>query len=181
MEASAYLEIPEQKVVISPYARGVFPKDMLYHLWRMMADDDTLARVFYHELTEEGTRGDLAMCLKYFNESILFLALQELRVIGAVWFTNIATWRGDIGFAYRRKTPRPLTEAITDRTCKFVFAYYGWTDIWGFTPWRAALEHGLRTGFTHVATLPEYVLIAERLRPVYVGRRRAKCQLYPMH
>lgn len=162
-------------LAILPYARGLYQPDLLYHWWRLLFTQGLLERILY--FWEPERRSALESVLGYFSDTRLFLVYREHELVGGVWFNEVQPWQGNIGIAYSRHVRGPFAREATDRVCRAAFEGYGWDLIWGFTPWRSALEHGLRIGFSLVATLPDHVRFRGQRRPLYIGRRTAPCRI----
>ena len=142
---------------IYPYARHVqYPPDTLYHLYRAMVAEETLERVFYSE-----HKTDIISFCEYFDRAILFLATTPdvQHILGAVWFTDpMKNCKANISVWYSRRAHGEMARDITDRTVRFAMDAFHWKTLWAFTPWRLAHRHALLTGFTFVATLPQFIV-----------------------
>lgn len=171
--------LQDDALTILPYARGVYAPDTLYGLWRLMYDNNALRQVFYMQaVRHERERGDLPFFMEYFTNAWLFLVYDQETLAGAVWFTDTTAYKGNIGVFYRKASRGAFAREATDRVCRFAFQHGGYRMIWGFTPWRAALQLGLEIGFELIATLPDYVQIGMRWHPMYLARRTSILEDY---
>lgn len=154
---------------IWPYARGLFRGDALHLLWQAMAEEEALGRVFY-----EAEHTDLETLINYFDtrSCLLFLVVDGTNLMGAVWFTDVRTYRASIGIFYRKAFQGPRAREATDKACRFCADVYHWPQIIGLTPWRAAVRHGQAIGFRLLATLPGFVAIRGKAMPLYIVRRQ---------
>lgn len=155
-------------VTVVPYGRGEgYPADTLYHAWKAMHDAQALARVFYEQPVH-----DLEAFCEYMTHAVLFLAVtrESPSVVGAVWFTGVTPERGNIGIWYRKELWGEYSRTLTRRVCTYAFHTFGWRHMFGFTPWRAAAQHGLTLGWQAIATLPQFVRVGTRLLPLHVIR-----------
>jgi hypothetical protein len=157
---------------IFPYARGsVYPPDTLYALYWTMAKEGTLRRVLY-----EAECLDLEQFVEYFTSShaLLYIATTKgaKAILGAVWFTAVQGGRAQIGIWYAKAALGELSKDITNRVLCFVFTTFRWHTIWGLTPWKGAVRHGVSLGFKHVTTVPGFVQMpgVEKTMPLYIIR-----------
>lgn len=155
-------------LIIVPYARqSGFPPDTLYHLWKAMSDAKVLPLVFYEQPVD-----DLESFVAYMAKAILFLVVmrQPVEVVGAAWFTNVTSYRGNVGVWYRKELQGTYGRGLSSRIATYVFHHYHWKHIWGMTPWRQAAQHGLKIGFKLIATLPDFVMVGTKMRDLYMIR-----------
>lgn len=157
---------------IWPYARGSFyPGETLYMLWNTMRNEGTLRRVLY-----EAEHLDLETFVDYFTGShaALYIATtpDDQQILGAVWFTGVTATRANVGIWYAKAAMGAMAKDITNRVLCFVFTTFHWRTIWGMTPWKGAMRHGLSLGFVHVATVPNFIDMrgVDRPMPLYIIR-----------
>ena len=164
------------KWTIIPYLRGMWPSSAFYLLWCAMKHDKVLGRIFYTQRVKRpAERGDLHHLYTYMTEATVFFLYADEQVVGCVWFTDLTDYQGSIGVYYRQDVPSDIKDTVTSKVCAFCFEVYGWRQIWGFTPWRNALRHAQRCGFSHHATFPEYCKIGEKFLPLYIARGQNPC------
>lgn len=156
-------------LTILPYAPGVYLPDLLYEVWRMLFEWQLIRRTFY--FLPPATAETLEVVLGYLTQTRLFLVYESQAIAGIVWFSDCRPQHGNIGLAYRPSCRGVFAEDATDRVCRAAFQLYGWQRIWGFSPYRAALAHGVAIGFQHVMTLPRYTQIGQRTYPLHVAKR----------
>ena len=153
---------------VVPYGRGEgYPPETLYHAWKAMADAKALDHVFY-----EMPIRDLEAFCAYMSNAVLFLVVtrEAPQVVGLVWFTGVTPYKGSIGIWYRKELWGDYSRMLTSRVGTYVFHVFGWEAIWGFTPWRAAVQHGLKIGYKAVATLPQFVQVGTKVMDLHVVR-----------
>lgn len=162
---------------IFPYARGLwYPPATLYAVYTAMVADRSLYRVLY-----EAQRLDLEAFMAYFTGAALYLAVapDNDTLLAAVWFTAVTDHKAQIGIWAARQARGILAQRIVAHVIQFAFALYHWQTIWGLTPWRAALDLGLRIGFVHVATVPGFITTGRgKTLPMYVVRKDAVRYVY---
>lgn len=162
-----YLVAPP--LVILPYAPGVYQPDLLYDVWRMLFEWELIRRTFY--FFPPATAETLEVVLGYLTQTRLFIVYQGQAIEGIVWFSDCRPQHGCIGLAYRPSARGAFARDATDRVCRAALQLYGWQRIWGFSPYRAALAHGVAIGFQHLVTLPHYTQIGAKTYPLHVAKR----------
>jgi len=173
------LQACDEGIELVPYVRGNSDPTLMAKLWCMMYEENALDRVFYQPMREDEQR-DIEMLIKHMEAALLFCVVQGQELVGAVWFTNIWPWRADISLCYRKMLHGPVAARVTKRLCMALFLYHGWEHIWGVTPWRSALAHGLSIGFTYQATLPKFIQRGTRWLPMHIARldKETLCHQY---
>lgn len=155
------------QVQLWPYSRGLYPRDTLHTLWRMVEAGGGAAQVFHSQLGGESDpypwQGDLTEFVNYFNEPgrrILLMAMRGEALVGLCWFDDIVPgFRAAYNLFFRRRAYGLVAHEATALALRYGFDVLGVQSIWGYTPWRAAVEHGLRHGFSVVATLPGFARV----------------------
>lgn len=158
------LSLPSLQIV--PYGRDAgFPDDTMYHFYKAIRDDKMLSRVFYEKPIQ-----DIEAFIDYMQKAVIFLVVtrENPAIVGAVWFTNCTDYRGNVGIWYRRELWGEYGRGLSIRIATYAFHTFGWSHIWGFTPWRAVVEHAKKTHFKHVATLPAFVRVGKKMRELHV-------------
>jgi hypothetical protein len=171
-----------QHVRLYPYLRGEFPRGTFYALWRAVDAEGAIDKLFYAQPVNPAPfsmRGDLSEFVRYFDDPkrLLFIA-QSLKtddLAGLVWFDEMqAGHRAAVNVFYRRRMWGAPAREGTRLACRFMFEAHGLAAIWGFTPWMAAVTHGLAIGFHRLTTLPEFVVIDGTPRDLHILRARSK-------
>lgn len=156
-----------------PYARGIYGRDTLYTIWRLIEDEQMAQQIFYsQQCTDERWRGDLVECVSYFNsihpQRMLVIPQDKASeaLMGLVWFDHLGHV-GSIGLCYRKQFRGKRSHEATKLACQYAFEVLGFTRIFGFTPYKEAIRHGLAMGWTRVGTLPGFVRIHGQDRDLY--------------
>src|SRR5262245_25296020 len=172
-----------QHVKLYPYVRGHFPPETLFTLWNLMREQGAIDKVFFGRpgTTPYQRRGDLVEFIKTFEPEAgvdrWVLIVQSLKhpedVAGMCWFDDhIPEHRIAGSVFYRRKYwGRPAHEA-TRLAIRWAFAVLPVQSIWAYSPWKTGQKHAEYGGMTHVATLPEYVVLGEQPADLYCYRVR---------
>lgn len=166
------------QVQLWPYSRGLYPRDALHTAWRMVEDGGGATQVFHAQRGGEHDpypwTGDLTEFVRYFDDPgrrILLLAMRGDALVGLCWFDDIvAGHRAAYSMFFRRRAWGAIAHEATALAFRYGFEVLGVQSIWGYTPWRAAVEHGKRHGMAVVATLPSFGLIDGRPRDITVVR-----------
>jgi RimJ/RimL family protein N-acetyltransferase len=158
-----------------PWVRGLYGRDDLYHVWRLIEQEPgAVQKLFYtQQCADESQRGDLQTFCEYMSSRLLLLAqsVTDQQLIGCVWFEDVVPdWRATISMFYRRTYWGTPAREATRLAVRYAFEVLQVPQVWGITPQRLALRHGLALGFTHLATLPGYVRLAGQPRDVFVLR-----------
>lgn len=154
-------------VQLWPYSRGLYPRDMLYTLWRLVEAEGGAETLFHSQMGGESDpypwRGDLTEFVKYMDDPcrrIVLMAMQGESLVGVVWFDDlVAGHRAAYNLFFRRRAWGTVAHEATALALRYGFDVLGVQSIWGYTPWRSAIRHGLRHGFSIVATLPGFARI----------------------
>lgn len=156
-----------------PYARGVYGRDTLYHVWRLMEDEQMAQQIFYsQQCTDERWRGDLVECVGYFScqspPRMLVLPQDKIseEIMGLVWFDHMGHV-GTMGLCYRKRFRGKHGQAATALACQYAFATFSFTRVFGFTPYKEAVAHVRALGWTRVGHLPGFVRINGQDRHLY--------------
>ena len=160
-------------VLLHPYARGVQGRDTLYYVWRLMEDEGDAQQIFYSQLcADERTRGDLVECVHYFSSTmpVRFLVMPQEKTseefMGLVWFDHLGHV-GSVGVFYRKAYRGKASQMATQLACEYAYATFGYSRLFGFTPYKAAVRHVRALGWQHVGKLPGFVCIDGKERDLY--------------
>jgi hypothetical protein len=158
---------------VIPYIRGLSPRDELLRWWLLMDQHGGQKYIFWADQSGyETLRGDPIAFLDSFSARLAFAcydnATEEL--VGFNWVEHLKPrHHGQYGMYYKPKTPREVTRDATFLTTMAVFEYYtALPALFGFTPWKAALQHGKALGWQHVATLPGFAQMGDACKDIYV-------------
>ena len=127
-----------------PYAPGVYGRDCLYRIWRLIEDEDCAARCFWDQAILPATAGDLANFIKAFegvsNRLLLMVeVLNGSRLVGCCWFTEIQVGHQAFGSIFMVKTARgPMAEEAARLAIGYIFTLADLEQLWGLTPWPEA-------------------------------------------
>ena len=154
--------------------RGVYGRDTLYLLWKLLEKDGVTERIFWAQRSPtEAMRGDLVEFVRYFEctdpprYAVVPVDKESTQLMGIVWF-DYGGHVGCIGVAYRKGFRGKRAAAATALACQYAYQAFGFSILYGFTPYRDAALHGRGYGWRRVATLPRYALIKGKERPLYV-------------
>lgn len=154
------------------YARGYLPRDVLYHAWRAMEEDEAAGRVFHAYQVESGEpfglRGDLAYFCDYFapqhgRQLLICQAKVDESIAGFIWFDDIIPqYRGMANLFFRRKFFGSVAFEAGKMALTFAFEALNLKALWALTPWREANAYAKRLGFQSITTLPQFTLIDQK-------------------
>jgi hypothetical protein len=167
-----------QQVQLWPYSRGLYPRDTLHTLWRLVESGGGADQVFHSQIGVESDpypwRGDLTEFVKYFDDPgrrILLMAMQGEALMGLCWFDDIVPgYRAAYNLYFRKRAYGNIAHEATTLAFRYGFDVLGVQSIWGYTPWRAAVEHGKRHGMAVVATLPGFARVEGKPTDVSILR-----------
>jgi len=167
-----------EHVIVWPYARGFYPRDLPYHLWALMEKEDAINKVFYERAGDSDeakkSHGDLIQFVQYFsdpNKIILIAQSLDGEIAGATWFSiELAKFRAYGNVWFRQKYwGKPSREAGW-MSLDYMFHNVGVQYIWGHTPWKTAMNYCVAIGFDYVVTLPDFALIEGEAQDIHVLR-----------
>jgi hypothetical protein len=170
---------------IFPYTRGYYPRDILYHAWKIMEDDQEAARVFhgylgYDDRTPIPHRGDLAQFCQYFEAStgrllVLCQSKADGRLAGFVWGDDvIPEFRALVNIFFAKPYRGIVALEGGHLALRYAFDALKLQYLWGFTPWPAAKRYCQRLGFKSIGVLPAFNRIDGEARDMHVLRLRAE-------
>lgn len=171
-----------KEVKIWPWARGYYPRDVLFFLWRMMEQEGMTETVFYAqtsttEKTPVSTHMDLIEFVHFFADSqhcrLLLIPMhqQSGEMVGFQWYDNVVMGQSALGnMFYRRKFWGDVGHEATYLALKYAFEILQLKKVWGQSPWKASVAHRGRLGFEEIAEVPEAVVDTRgKTHPLYVG------------
>lgn len=160
---------------VIPYIRGLSPREELLRWWLLMDQHGGQKYIFWADQSGvETLRGDPVAFVAAFAQRLAFACYDNAteQLIGFNWVEHItprhhAQW----GMYFSPKTSREVIFDANLLTTRAVFAHLRTLRfLFGFTPWKAALKHGLKQGWQHVATLPGFAAMGEEGKDLYVLR-----------
>ena len=168
------LPLETEDTLLIPYARGVYARDALYHVWRLMEDEGLNQRVFWSQrCSNEQVRGDLIEVVRFFEswDPPRYLVIpkdkQTGALMGLVWFDH-GGHVGQIGVCYRQAFRGKRCQEATRLACAYAYAAFGFSHLYGFTPFKEAVRHVRPLGWRRVGTLPQYAMVDGQERDIYV-------------
>lgn len=174
---NAQLKSDQKEFELWPYFRGLYARDFLYHLWKLMDNEGAAKLIFFGQDVgdEEAIRGDLTEFLRFFEPVIpgqrMIIAVEhktQKEIMGFCWFdTIIADVKANFGVFYRQKFWGPDTRSASRAVLDYGFQTWNLQMIYAYTPWQAARQHGLAIGMRELCKLPDYVKIKGNAQDVY--------------
>lgn len=164
-----------QTVRLWPYVRGLYSRDVLYRLWRLIEDAHASGRLFWASTEPVEQRGDLSFFIKFVETPerllVLLTSLDSSEIVGCVWFDDIVPHYRCFGSIFIRPESRGVASQEAMRLClHYAFHLLHIKSVWGITPWADARALCLKSGFRVVATLPAFALIEGASHDVSVLR-----------
>lgn len=148
-------------LTLFPYARSSY-RSILGVLWTLMEKEGATRKVFHAQQGPEVERGDLVEFVRYFDDPKrhLLIAVDEVDPVGMVWFDDhVPGHRAAVNMFYARRVWGERSRAATRQAIKWAFDGLGVASIWGYTPHKTAVRHGLAVGAKIVAALPEFAMV----------------------
>ncbi len=149
-----------QTVRIWPYARGLYPRDTLYRLWRVIEECGAGPKLFWGSHDPATIHSDLTAFVKFFDDTqtrcLLVVTTPDAQEIaGAIWFDDFVPQYRCFGSIFIRPkyAGAPAMEAV-HLALNYAFTALDVRQVWGVTPWKTAKALCQRCGFDVVATLP---------------------------
>jgi RimJ/RimL family protein N-acetyltransferase len=151
-----------QLVRLFPYARGLYPRDTLYHAWKLMEAEGAGPKLFWGSTETPELHSDISAFCKYFEEStnraLVLIQHQESGALaGFAWFDDFVpqhrcfgsifiakAYRGRMGLEAVRMVSRYAMEAFTLQA------------VWAVSPWKDAQRLICAAGYQRMAVLPEF-------------------------
>lgn len=173
--ASSLDRLTGKTVRLWPYVPGVYGRDALYRVWKMMEDDGGTRQAFWDE-TDPETGGDLASFIKAFDgtKNRLLLMVEGLdakQLIGCIWFAEIAVGHQAFGSIWMHKMARgQRTLEACSLALRHAFESFQLRQVWSITPWPTAGMLCERLGYREVTRLPDFCKRGEDFLDVMIYR-----------
>ena len=143
-----------------PYAPGVYGRDALYRVWKLMEDDGATKQALWDEAYLP-TGGDLNSFIRAFDTTQKLLLLIERTdtqaLCGAFWVAQMSPGHQAFVSLWMQKGARgvPTTDAAR-LALRYTFEVGQFRQLRALTPWDTAEGLCLRMGFTLVAELEDF-------------------------
>ena len=141
-----------------PYAPGVYGRDALYRVWKLMEDDGATVQAFW----DDQMACDLASFIKTFdgapNKVLLLIERTDTgHLCGCFWVTQITPGhQAFVGMWMHSEARGALSVEAAKKALAYTFDAGGFRQLWALTPWHRAGALCRRTGFRAVAQLPQF-------------------------
>lgn len=155
-----------------PYAPGVYGRDALYRVWKLMEDDGATKQAFWDD-----AQGDLVSFVQMFaGPERLLLMIERIdtgTLCGCFWVSQMVPGhQAFVGMWMQRWHRGPVTVDAARLALDYVFAAGNFRQLWALTPWLSGMAICRRMGFEDVAVLPKFCRDGETERAVHVYRLR---------
>lgn len=153
-----------------PYAAALFPRDTLYQVWRAIEEEHGWPRIFWWQDAADAQKGDLVAFAEYMRDKtpVLVQKRDTDKLCGLIWFdAGVQGLRTSISIWYRRAAWGAHAHEATALATRYAHQCLGYRQVWGVTPWKAAMHHGLRCGYKFMCTFPRYVLVNNKPMPLH--------------
>ena len=162
-------------VKLWPYIRGVYSKDVLYRLWRVVEESGAGPSLCWGQHDPEPMRHDLPSFVRFAEDPgrHLFLLTNDdgKEIVGCLWFDDIIPNYRCFGSIFMRPSHRGDESLEAMRLgLAYAFGPLHMQQVWGITPWNAAKQLCLAVGFAEVAVLPGFAWVHGRPQDVTVLR-----------
>ena len=166
-----------ERVKLWPYARGIYARDILYRLWRVVEDHEAASKMFCGSQDEDILKGDLVSFVKYFDDPGRYLLIvTDLTgddIAGCIWFDDLMPKFRAFGSVFMRQKygGEGSMEAVR-MALGYAYTVLEVESVWGVTPWRTAKQLCTRCGFEDVALLPAFARVNGLCHDVTILRHR---------
>lgn len=165
-----------ESVRVWPYQPGVYGRDALYRVWRLMEEDGATKRAFWDEaLDEDGA--DLVSFVRTFdnapNKRLLMIERTDTGLLcGAFWIMQIQPGHQAFVSMWMHTGSRGTRSiAAAQHALRYTFDTWDLRHVWALTPWHGAGTLCRRMGFTREAILRQFCQWKpERFLPVSLYR-----------
>lgn len=157
-----------------PYAPGVYGRDALYRVWKLMEDDGATKQAFWDE-TDPATGADLASFVRLFSGQDRRLLMIERvdtgKLCGCFWVSQMQLGhQAFVGMWMQTSARGRKTDEAARLALRWTFEHGVFRQLWALTPWTDAKALCRRMGFRHVAELPEFCQWRSDYRTVHLLR-----------
>lgn len=157
-----------------PYAPGVYGRDALYRVWRLMEEDGATKQAFWDEAHPE-TGADLVSFVRLFSDTSKMLLMIERtdtgKLCGCFWVSQmIPGHQAFVGMWMQAGSRGALSVEAARLALAYTFQWGSFHHLWALTPWPTAGALCRRVGFTFVATLEAFCVWKGRAIPVRLYR-----------
>lgn len=149
-----------------PYARGWYPRDILYRCWLVMERDGATARVFHSSVSPPdipySQQGDLTEFVTLLADPrrvvLIVQAAATDDILGLIWFDDLIPQHRALCNIFMCKAAYgPAAEEASTLAAAYAFEHLQVPTLWAFTPWPVAVAHAKSIGFQVLAQLPGLV------------------------
>jgi hypothetical protein len=154
-----------EHIMMVPYVRGLYARDLPYQLWRFMEEERAIPKVFSEVpegAEEQNAHGDLIHFVNFLNDSskIILIAAVGEEIAGMTWFhVQQPKFRAMGNVWFRKKFWGEPAREGGRISLDYMFNCVGVEHIWGETPWMEAARYCMDIGFDYVVALPDYAQI----------------------
>lgn len=164
-----------QGATIIPWTRGLSARDEVLRYWLLAEREQSHKYIFWADYGAPALLGDPVTFCAAFSQRACFSVYDHTtqELVGVTWVEKIVPWHSaHYGMFFARRAWGALAREATRLTVAKVFEVLPqMPQLFGLTPWKTALRHGLATGWAHVATLPGFAAMRDRTaRDLYVLR-----------
>ena len=165
-----------ERVRLWPYVPGVYGRDALYRVWRLIEDHQAALRCFWDQAILPTTGGDLASFVKTFDGTpgrflLMVESIRSNQLCGCLWFTEIQPGHQAFISIFMAKAARgKATEEASALAIRYAMESYQLRQLWAVTPWPDAAHLCERMGFWREAILPDFAWVRGERYPVMVFR-----------
>lgn len=145
------------------YQPGVYGRDALYRVWKLMEDDGATKRAFWDEAYLD-TGGDCASFISAFegaaNKILLLVERLDTGLLcGCIWVTQVVPGHQAFTSQWMQRSARGRRSLeAAQLVLRGLFEVVRVQQVWAMTPWLAAGALCRRLGFVQQATLPDYCI-----------------------
>lgn len=159
-----------------PYVPGVYGRDALYRVWKMIEDHHASLRCFWDQGRLPDVGGDLVNFVKTFDGTpgrllLMVEGLLSRQLCGCLWFTEMQPgYQAFISIFMAKAARGKATEEAARLAIRYSLDTYNFRQLWAATPWPDAAYLCQRMGFEPEATLRDFAMVDGQLHAVRVFR-----------
>lgn len=150
-----------ESVRVWPYQSGMYGRDALYRVWKLMEDDGATKQAFWDEaLDEDGA--DLASFARTFDNSpskrlLMIERIDTGLLCGAFWVMQIQPGhQAFVGMWMHTDSRGPLSVEAAHKSLRLTFEAWSLVQVWAMTPWKSAGALCRKMGFKKEATFHKF-------------------------